>query len=191
MRPEYRCLVMDDEMAGYPSRITGDADEAADADPGATPLEVSLEALFNQFLQVIQIDDDVLRGARSRNQSVRATIDHLMLDLSGQVIGIVETKTFSGDITVRGEAAQVIARALPGKVAIRSGVPEPAQTRIVTAQRMLYVLIALIAILVLRESTELSASDQSVLMNAIAIGGAAWMVSDHLKIEPPDKKDSP
>jgi hypothetical protein len=57
---------------------------------------------------------------------------------------------------------------------------------LLTTQRVLYVLIA---ILVLRESTELSAHDQSLLMNVIAMGCAALTLADHIKIKPPDEKD--
>jgi hypothetical protein len=132
-----------------------------------------------------------------------AQVDARLNELAQQVIDLVEVRTClvpvvgsgGGQLSTLGvraqaEVAQVIVRGLPGEVTLGDGEePDTPKPSVMSAQRMLTVLIILIAILVLRESTELSDHDQSVLMNAIAIGCAAWTVSDHLKIKPPNKKD--
>jgi hypothetical protein len=132
-----------------------------------------------------------------------AEVDARLNELAQQVIGLVEVRTRLVPVAGRGggglstlgvraqrEVAQVIVRALPGEITPGDGEePDAPKPSVISAQRMLTILIILIAILVLREATDLSAHDQSVLMNAIAIGCAAVTAIDHLKVKPPDRKD--
>jgi hypothetical protein len=85
-------------------------------------------------------------------------------------------------VSVQGEVAHVIVRALPGEVIIGTDeTPKAAGSSLITAQRLLNILICLIAVMLLQTYAGLSSKDQNLLMGAIAIGGLAWQASDHVR----------